>query len=56
MRAPAVAARTHQFHAVAYVENFALRELATALPGGKLRPHELRFSLDGDRVHRVGRR
>jgi len=42
-----VAARTHQFHAVAYVENFPLRELAAALGGGRLRPHELRFSLDG---------
>jgi len=43
-----VAGRTHQFNAVAYVENFSLRELAAALPGGKLRPHELRFSLDED--------
>ena len=42
-----MAARTHQFDAVAYVENFSLRELASALGGGKLRPHELRFSLDG---------
>jgi required for meiotic nuclear division protein 1 len=43
-----VTARTHQFHAVAYVENFALRELASALGGGKLRPHELRFSVEGE--------
>ena len=43
-----VASRTHQFDAVAYVENFSLRELAAALGGGKLRPHELRFSLDRD--------
>jgi uncharacterized Rmd1/YagE family protein len=38
-----VTGRTHQFDAVAYVENFSLRELALALGGGKLRPHELRF-------------
>ena len=42
-----MAQRTHQFHAVAYVENFPLRELASALGGGKLRAHELRFSRDG---------
>jgi len=38
-----VTARTHQFDAVAYVENFSLRDLAAVLTGGKLRPHELRF-------------
>jgi uncharacterized Rmd1/YagE family protein len=43
-----MAARTHQFDAVAYVENFSLRELASAMGGGKLRAHELRFSLGGD--------
>jgi uncharacterized Rmd1/YagE family protein len=39
--------RTHQFEAVAFAENFPLRDLATALPGGRLRTHELRYPLDG---------
>jgi len=42
-----VSGRTHQFEAVAFVENFSLRELAQAIPGGRLRPHELRYRLDG---------
>ena len=40
--------RTHQFEAVAFAENFPLRDLATALPGGRLRPHELRYPLDAN--------
>jgi uncharacterized Rmd1/YagE family protein len=40
-------ARIHQFNAVAFVENFSLRDLAAAMPGGRLRPHELRYSLEG---------
>jgi uncharacterized Rmd1/YagE family protein len=39
--------RTHHFEAVAFAENFPLRDLAAALPGGRLRPHELRYALDG---------
>ena len=39
--------RTHRFWAVAFVENFPLRELAAAIPGGRLRPHELRYELGG---------
>ncbi|HWN13731.1 MAG TPA: RMD1 family protein, partial [Candidatus Dormibacteraeota bacterium] len=39
--------RVHQFEAVAFVENFNLRELAQAIPGGRLRAHELRYPLDG---------
>ena len=39
-------ARTHQFEAVAFVENFNLRELSQAIPDGRLRPHELRYRLD----------
>jgi len=42
-----VAGRTHQFEAVAFVENFSLRELAQAIPGGRLRPHELRYAAEG---------
>ena len=42
--------RTHNFEAVAFVENFSLRELAQAIPGGRLRPHELRYPLDGGEV------
>jgi required for meiotic nuclear division protein 1 len=37
--------RTHQFNAVAFVENFNLRELATAIPGGRLTAKELHLSL-----------
>ena len=52
MRQPApVGGRTHQFDAVAFVENFSLRDLAATIPGGRLRPHELRYSLpDGGEV------
>ena len=39
-------ARTHQFEAVAFVENFNLRDLSQVIPGGRLRPHELRYRLD----------
>ena len=42
-----MAGRIHQFEAVAFVENFNLRELSAAIPGGRLRPHELRYPLDG---------
>jgi uncharacterized Rmd1/YagE family protein len=39
-----MAARQSQFNAIAFVENFNLRELAQALPGGRLTPHELFFA------------
>jgi len=39
--------RIHQFEAVAFVENFNLREMAQAIPGGRLRAHELRYPLEG---------
>ena len=47
VQAFAVAGRMHQFEAVAFVENFNLRELSQAIPGGRLRPHELRYPLEG---------
>jgi uncharacterized Rmd1/YagE family protein len=40
--------RVHEFHAVAFVENFALRELAHAFPGGRLTPHELHLQPAAD--------
>ena len=36
---------THTFHAVAFVENFALRSLAPHFPGSVVTPHELRVAL-----------
>jgi len=39
--------RTHHFEAVAFAENFPLKDLAAALPGGRLRPHEVRYALEG---------
>jgi uncharacterized Rmd1/YagE family protein len=41
--------RTHQFNAVAFVENFNLRELATAFPVGRLTPKELHIAVAADR-------
>jgi uncharacterized Rmd1/YagE family protein len=38
----AEAARAHRFDAVAFLENFALRALDLAFPGGRTTPHELR--------------
>ncbi len=35
--------RVHQFHALAFVENFSLKELAKALPDGRLRTRDLHF-------------
>lgn len=35
--------RIHQFHASAFVENFSLKELAKAMPEGRLRTRELHF-------------
>ena len=42
-----MAGRTHHFWAIAFVENFPLREIAAAIPGGRLRPHELRYEVEG---------
>jgi uncharacterized Rmd1/YagE family protein len=39
--------RTHHLEAVAFAENFSLREVSAAMPGGRSRPHELRYPLDG---------
>jgi len=36
-----MSARDHSFSAVAFEENFSIRELAAALPGGRLEPHFL---------------
>ena len=38
--------RKHTFYALAFVENFSLRELAAAFPGTKAGTHELRLPLD----------
>jgi uncharacterized Rmd1/YagE family protein len=40
-----VPSRVHHFEAVAFIENFSLRDLAQAVPGGRLRPHELRYPI-----------
>ena len=37
----------HSFHAVAFVENFVLKDLATAFPEAKRTPHELWYSTPG---------
>lgn len=39
-------ATSHFFHAVAFAENLALKDLAGACPGAKRTAHELRLSLD----------
>ena len=41
-------AREHSFRAVAFEENFSLKELAAALPGGRLEPHFLERPLPGN--------
>ena len=40
--------RTHQFNAVAFAENFSLREIDGSITGGRLRPHELRYLAEGE--------
>jgi uncharacterized Rmd1/YagE family protein len=42
------APRLHQFYAVAFVENFSLRELAPAFPGARVSAHELHLPLSAD--------
>ncbi len=47
MEPTAKASRNHTFYALAFVENFSLRELAAAFPEAKTGTHELRLPLDG---------
>jgi uncharacterized Rmd1/YagE family protein len=44
----AVADRVHQFYAVAFVENLALRQLTQSFPGSRLTPHYLYQTLQSD--------
>ncbi len=46
--AAAMAPRTHQFYAIAFEENFALRQLAAAFPAARLAGHELFIPVDSD--------
>lgn len=39
----------HIFHAVAFVENLSLKDLAVTFPGARRSPHELRYALPEDR-------
>ena len=41
-----MAARTHQFYAIAFVENLSLKELATHYPEARISMHELYFPVD----------
>jgi uncharacterized Rmd1/YagE family protein len=43
-----MAPRTHQFHAIAFEENFALRQLAASFPGARLGGHELMLPIEPD--------
>lgn len=38
----------HSFHAVAFVENLSLKDLAGAYPGAHRTPHEVRIECDGE--------
>lgn len=46
MEPTAGASRNHIFYALAFVENFSLRELAAAFPEARIGTHELRLPLD----------
>jgi uncharacterized Rmd1/YagE family protein len=46
--ADAVAARIHQFYAIAFVENLSLRALAPSFPTARVSPHEIYLSVDED--------
>jgi uncharacterized Rmd1/YagE family protein len=48
--APAAAARTHAFHALAFAENFALKELSPAFGEARRTLHELRSGVPGGGV------
>src|SRR5277367_1357528 len=39
---------THQFYAVAFEENFSLRQIAPAFPEGRMSPLELFVPIDGE--------
>jgi uncharacterized Rmd1/YagE family protein len=39
----------HAFHAIAFIENLSLKELAPAFPSARRTPHELRYELPGGR-------
>jgi hypothetical protein len=43
----ATGAPTHNFHAVAFVENLSLKDLAAAYPGAVRTPHQLGFRTAG---------
>ena len=43
-----MAARTHQFYAIAFVENLSLKELAPHYPEARISMHELYFPVDGN--------
>ena len=43
----ATGAPTHNFHAVAFVENLSIKDLAAAYPGAVRTPHQLAFSAAG---------
>jgi uncharacterized Rmd1/YagE family protein len=43
-----MALRTHQFYAIAFVENLSLRNLATSYPGAKNLPYELFLQIPPD--------
>jgi uncharacterized Rmd1/YagE family protein len=44
-----VASPHHTFHAVAFVENLVLKDLAATFPQARRSPHELRYALPGGR-------
>ena len=43
-----MATRTHQFYAIAFVENLALRTLAPSFPSARISPHEIYIPVDDD--------
>ena len=43
-----MAPRTHQFYAIAFVENLSLRALAPSFPTARVSPHELYIAVDDD--------
>lgn len=43
---PRMPARTHQFYAIAFVENLSLKELAPHYPEARVSPHEIYFPVD----------
>jgi required for meiotic nuclear division protein 1 len=39
----------HTFHAIAFIENLSIKDLAPSFPGARRSPHELRYALAGGR-------